>query len=754
MDMSDPNPATDAAATSTASVATGGMLSTITDTSLSLPQGYSPPAYGPSGDPLAGGVDFVRVWHAFRRRWLTATAAGLALAGTLAALSWLLLPKGFESVAWLRVRANQGTFTGGGAGDYEQYRKTQLQLIKSPFVLTAALRRPGISNLSMLAEEKDPVGWLTKNLQVTAPSEAEVVQVRLRGTDPREVTQIVNAVTQAYLTDVVSKEKTERLARRDMLDKKYKENMAEVRTRLETFNNLARSLGSRDSAEVSTQRSLLLDHLGTLRTALVQNQRDLAQIDTELTLLDAQARGDIPITESLPDNVLESTVMRHPQVAELTERLAMLEETMAFQAERSRRGYADPAVRRMLAQREELAKRIEVLVASLRPQVEAQAAAEATGGKGGVRSTLLLRMRRQMLAQQIEETSTEFDQVAKEVTALGNANADLEARRNEIAQLQAVTNQMGIQLNASEVDIAMPNRVELLEEARVPGDGEELFRFMLTVLAALAGLGAGAGLVVLFEYLRDRLSTPEQMPQRLGVRVLGTVPRIARSRRKSNVGEVAESVDGVRTIISQTGISQTGGSQAGREPPRVIIVTSAMEHEGKTTFAAQFAASLARAGHRTLLLDGDLRHPNVHLALELDLRSGFPELLRGEITADEAVQPTSIEGLFAVTGGACDYASITALSKPETGKVLKELRGAFDHVVIDAGPVLAFADVLLLGQLSDAAVMVTMRDVSRLPLVTKAVERLRSVGIRVIGSVVNGVTDTSPRQLYASPVPS
>ena len=752
MPTHESNPLTDTAAQAPqggVQQAADRMLSTLTDTSLSVPQAHVPPAYGPGGDPLGGGVEFVRVWHAFRRRWLSSIALGLALAGLLAALAWLLLPKGYEAVAWLRVRANQGAFSGNSGGDYDQYRKTQLQLIKSPFVLTAALRRPGIANLSMLVDETDPVGWLTRNLQVSAPSEAEVVQVRLRGPDPREVTQIVNAVTQAYLTDVVSKEKTERLARRDMLEKKYKENMAEVRTRLETFNNLARSLGSRDSGEVSTQRSLLLDHLGTLRTALVQFQRDLAQIDTELALLDAQARGDIPLEDSVPDEVMESTIMRHPQVAELSAKLSAVEETIAFQAERSRRGYSDPAVRRMLAQREELARRIDELAASLRPQIAAQAAAEAVGGKGGARSAVLLRMRRQMLAQQLEETSQEFDQVAKEVTALGNANADLEARRNEIAQLQTVTNQMGIQLNASEVDIAMPNRVELLEEARVPGDGEELFRLMLTALAAVAGFGAGVGGVILLEYIRDRLSTAEQMPQRLGLRVLGTVPRVSRSRRKPNTGEVAESVDGVRTIIAQTGISQSG-----REPPRVILVTSAMEHEGKTTFAAQFAASLARAGHRTLLLDGDLRHPNVHLALELDLRSGLPELLRGEITVDEAVQPTSIEGLFAITGGACDYASITALSKPETAKILKELRSSFDQVVIDAGPVLAFADVLLLGQLSDAAIMVTMRDVSRLPLVTKAVDRLQSVGIRVIGTVVNGVTDTSPRQLYASPIPT
>jgi capsular exopolysaccharide synthesis family protein len=207
---------------------------------------------------------------------------------------------------------------------------------------------------------------------------------------------------------------------------------------------------------------------------------------------------------------------------------------------------------------------------------------------------------------------------------------------------------------------------------------------------------------------------------------------------------VAESVDGVRAIIAQTG----------RETPKVIVVTSAVEHEGKTTFAAQFAASLARAGNRTLIIDGDLRHPNMHLALELELRAGLPELLRGEIAPDEAVQPTSIEGLFAVTGGSCDYASITALSRPDAAKIIRSFRASFDSVVIDAGPVLAFADVLLIGQASDAAIVVTMRDVSRLPLVAKAVDRLRSVGVRVLGTVVNGISDTSTHRQYASPLPA
>ena len=75
-----------------------------------------------------------------------------------------------------------------------------------------------------------------RNVQVSAPMESEVVQVRLRGENAKEVTQIVNAVTQAYLNDVVNKEKSERLQRRDTLERKYKENMAEVRAGLDTYH--------------------------------------------------------------------------------------------------------------------------------------------------------------------------------------------------------------------------------------------------------------------------------------------------------------------------------------------------------------------------------------------------------------------------------------------------------------------------------------------------------------------------------------
>ena len=745
--MADPTVSTDSGSQATASPPMGpsvGELSTYRDTGLA-PFGQQVPQspYGPAVDPLAGGLDYGRLLHAFRRCWLPATAIGLAIGLVAATAAWLTLPRGYEAIAWLRVRANTGGFMTGGmvGGEYESYRKTQVQLIKSPFVLTSTMRRPGIAELETFKEIDDPIDWLARKLSIVIPAESEVLQIRLRGERAADVASIVNAVTDAYLKDIVNKEKSDRLERRDTLERKYKENMTEVRQRLETFNSLARSLGTSDSSEVATQRSLLLDHLGTLRARLTQLKGTVAVIDAELAIMDARAKGDLDEAEGLPDDQFEFLLMRDPEVAEIRGRLAALEEAITFQGERSARGRNDPAVRRLIAQRAALIENLERRKEEVRPRLSAELAAGAVGNRtAGYEGPATLRKRRELASIELEEVSKEFDTVAEEVKKLGQANADLEARKRELDHLQSVTDEMGRQLNASEVDLAMPNRVELIEEAGVPRTSDNLFRIMLTGLVGMAGLALGVGALVGLEYWRDRVNAADQLTQRLGIRVIGTVPRIARSAKKPDDGSVAECVDGVRTVISQSG----------RETPRVLLVTSAVEHEGKTTLSSQLAASLARSGKRTLLVDGDLRHPNVHLAVELDLRQGMPELLRGEIGVDEAIQPTGIEGLFVVTGGTCDYAAITCLSRPEAAAIMKKFRESFDHVIVDAGPVLAFADVLQFGQLSDVAILATMRDVSSIPQVTTAIDRLRSVGIRVLGTVVNGVADSGPRRRYAA----
>lgn len=129
-----------AATTATVAESTGA-ISLRGDTSL-FPVGplQVPPSQAGTADPFASGIDYRRAWHAFRRRWLPSVVLGMLVSIGSAVPTWMFLPKGYEAAAWLRVRDKTGMMTSGGrdAAEYEAYRKTQVQLIKSPFVLTAA----------------------------------------------------------------------------------------------------------------------------------------------------------------------------------------------------------------------------------------------------------------------------------------------------------------------------------------------------------------------------------------------------------------------------------------------------------------------------------------------------------------------------------------------------------------------------------------------------------------------------------------
>jgi hypothetical protein len=138
--------------------------------------------------------------------------------------------KQHEAVASLRVLQSD-------KDDYEVYRKTQAQLIKSPFVFQKALREPGIAELPTLAGEKDPAAWLSRNVQASAPSDSEIIEVRLRGDRADDVTRIVDAITTVYLKEVVQKERRERVERRRALEKTHEKAEEELRLAREALTS-------------------------------------------------------------------------------------------------------------------------------------------------------------------------------------------------------------------------------------------------------------------------------------------------------------------------------------------------------------------------------------------------------------------------------------------------------------------------------------------------------------------------------------
>jgi capsular exopolysaccharide synthesis family protein len=232
------------------------------------------------------------------------------------------------------------------------------------------------------------------------------------------------------------------------------------------------------------------------------------------------------------------------------------------------------------------------------------------------------------------------------------------------------------------------------------------------------------------------LNTTHEIAHALRLPLLGTVPHVPRlGRRDRTSGRFEEAIDGV---VASLVFSPSD------EPRQVVLVTSASAGEGKSTLAVNLANSLAAMGKKTVLVDFDLRRPSLHNLFDVDLVPGIGNVLAAAVEPLDAVVPTPVEGLFLLPAGAWGQRGLSGRSDEAVKRIVNELRGAFVHVIIDAGPVLPIVDTRVVARHVDGAVISLLRDVSEIPKVNAACDLLRSFDVRILGAVMIG----APGEVY------
>lgn len=262
------------------------------------------------------------------------------------------------------------------------------------------------------------------------------------------------------------------------------------------------------------------------------------------------------------------------------------------------------------------------------------------------------------------------------------------------------------------------------------------------MMALIAGLAFGVGAAFLLEYVESGFATIEQVEHVLKVPVLAIVPQLSKREREfeGKVLPIPELV--ARRPLSQFGESIRSirvGTQMSNidEPPRLILVTSAVPSEGKTTIALSMAYSAAAAGQRVLVLDCDLRHPSSSRHFNLHEAPGLTDLLLGEAPPEKVFAATSLPRLTIIPAGTTTRHPPDILGSERMRLLLDTLRTSYDAVYIDAPPTSPVIDAALLSTLVDKVVLVvqwrkTPRDVVRRSM--QAIEQPRH---RVAGIVLN-----------------
>ena len=657
-----------------------------------------------------------------------------------AAATWYLIPpSSYSAQAVLIVSSTPPRLLFGTAETWSQhYYQNQLALIRSRMVLNAALRQPDVAALARVRQQVDPVDWLSK--QVQPRFEGELFRIGVSGDDPRELAILANAVTDAYLQEIVDAERTERLGRFNKLKEIYAKYQDTLQDKRETLRRLAETAGSTDKDTLAFKHQFAIERHGAAQRELMQYQTELRRVAVEAKVLEAgQGAVSEPAIPAIPAATIDDYVAQDPGVKQLLDQIDQLNVRMN-EAQRRIRNPNNPAYQQVHGDLKSANNRLAARLAWLRPRIAEQLRA---AGRGPQKTDLpVLRKRIEILQELIAVVGKEVEQLGEGTRTLNRTTLDLEASQDEIAQAEVAAQRIGAEVEALNVELQAPLRVRPLERAEPPLTKDESKGLKM---AGLAGFGTFA--LVLFgvswlEFQARRVNTVEEVVQGLGLRLLGSLPALpdrmrnrvsgtTKARDLSLHGLLIESVDAIRAMLLH---------DSRVESLRTLMIASAVGGEGKTSLASHLAISITRAGHRTLLVDCDLRRPMVHRLFDLPLEPGFSELMRGEAILDAVIRPTTVAGLSVLAAGRCDAEALQSLARGGVPAIFALLKQHYDFVVVDSAPVLPVADTLEIGQHVDAVVLSILRDISRMPQVYAAHERLGALGIRTLGAVIAGTS--------------
>jgi capsular exopolysaccharide synthesis family protein len=277
-------------------------------------------------------------------------------------------------------------------------------------------------------------------------------------------------------------------------------------------------------------------------------------------------------------------------------------------------------------------------------------------------------------------------------------------------------------------------------------------------MAVPSGLVLPFAIFLVWELLAQRVFNSEHLERELDLVIYGEIARLPRQRVKTSImpGEhhdhrlqlFRESVNSLSTNVALS---------VDLRDVRVLCVASAVHSEGKTSVAAELARQLSLRSHgeRVLLIDGDMRSPDIHRLFHIPRMPGLVDVLEGHVPIDQAIQTGWSDDLHLLPSGHVRSNPVALLNNGGLRTVLDHVLADYRYVVFDTPPILACSEALIFSTAADATLVCVMSEASRGELVRRACRRLQLAGSRNLGLVINGVSVHNYQRRYgAYPYPS
>lgn len=290
-----------------------------------------------------------------------------------------------------------------------------------------------------------------------------------------------------------------------------------------------------------------------------------------------------------------------------------------------------------------------------------------------------------------------------------------------------------------------PTRMNLLDESGVPTAPINRKDYGSAVKRGMAvGAALWAAAVLVLALTRSTIHNEKELERFISLRCVGMIPMAGGRRSGSSRPMLARGENDRFGFGESIRLLRIRVEKEMREQEqKVLLVSSAIPGEGKTTVAANLAAALAHKGKRTLLVDCDLRNPSVAALFGKENGLGLSAYLKGEAEADAVIHSMETRNLYAVFGGAPVSNASELLARENAREFVEAARGTFDYVILDTPPSSLLADAAELAELADCALMVIRQNCAPRSRILDGVQALSDGGLPMLGCVLNGVEHLS-----------
>ena len=375
----------------------------------------------------------------------------------------------------------------------------------------------------------------------------------------------------------------------------------------------------------------------------------------------------------------------------------------------------------------------------------------------GLSDSLLRQNREQLLASlnmvELKKAATE-DAIKDWEAKVNDASeriADFERVKLDVERMRSYYDHLVVMLQNVDVSRNLPRySISILDRASTPKAGK-LPGSLILALAAIVGVFSGLALVRLVEFYSDKVTSLDYLAHHFGERVVGHIPEAAKDRKKKAQSPLELDDDRYLFAEHYRNIRSTllfGVRNA--EVPRVILVTSAVPKEGKSTVAVNLARTIADGGSRVLLIDSDMRLGGLHSLFQFPSSPGLAEALSQdpglspqEVQLDSFVRPTRVKNLFLLPCGRAVGNMGDLLLRPALNRLLLAARQAYDFVIVDSVPILAADDTPSLAPKTDGVIFVVRDSFTRSTAAGLALRTLYARHVAVLGIVFNRVSGGS-----------